>query len=515
MKVIEFQNYWGNNMDFELKSVKNFRDLGNIKTKDNKKIKQNLLFRSASLDSLSEDEYLLLKNKCNLQLVIDFRSETSFINKPDKIFSTRKEHLKVYKYLDKQRFDYTIKVTPDEFFFNVYKGFTLTEESIEAYSKFFRLIIDQKEGSIIFHCTSGKDRTGIAAILLLYVLGVDKETIIKEHMKTFNYMYPIFKKELDNIDRIYIVACGTAYHAGLMGKVVIEKHAKIPVEVDIASEFRYRDPLVTDKSLIITVSQSGETADTLAVLRDCKKKGARTLAITNVVGSTISREADYVIYTAAGPEIAVASTKAYTTQLIIMYALGLYFGELKGTIDDNIAGMIKEGLLEIPEKIEELLTKQEQIQKVASILSKESDLFFLGRGADYFLVLEGSLKLKEISYIHSEAYAGGELKHGPIALIENGTKVVVLLTQEALREKMVSNVVEVKARGAYVIGVAYEGDKLDSSVFDEVISIPRTSNRVAPVLAAVVLQLLAYYTAKEKGYDIDKPRNLAKSVTVE
>ena len=188
MKVIEFQNYWGNNMDFELKSVKNFRDLGNIKTKDNKKIKENLLFRSASLDSLSEDEYLLLKNKCNLQLVIDFRSETSFINKPDKIFSTRKEHLKVYKYLDKQRFDYTIKVTPDEFFFNVYKGFTLTEESIEAYSKFFRLIIDQKEGSIIFHCTSGKDRTGIAAILLLYVLGVDKETTIKEHMKTFNYI---------------------------------------------------------------------------------------------------------------------------------------------------------------------------------------------------------------------------------------------------------------------------------------------------------------------------------------
>lgn len=327
--------------------------------------------------------------------------------------------------------------------------------------------------------------------------------------------FKLTKEELEAVDRIYIVACGTAYHAGLMGKYIIEKHAKIQVEVDIASEFRYRDPLVTDKSLIITVSQSGETADTLAVLRDCKKKGARTLAITNVVGSTISREADYVIYTAAGPEIAVASTKAYTTQLIIMYALGLYFGELKGTIDDNIAGMIKEGLLEIPEKIEELLTKQEQIQKVASILSKESDLFFLGRGADYFLVLEGSLKLKEISYIHSEAYAGGELKHGPIALIENGTKVVVLLTQEALREKMVSNVVEVKARGAYVIGVAYEGDKLDSSVFDEVISIPRTSNRVAPVLAAVVLQLLAYYTAKEKGYDIDKPRNLAKSVTVE
>ena len=321
--------------------------------------------------------------------------------------------------------------------------------------------------------------------------------------------------ELNGVDRIYIVACGTAYHAGLMGKVAIERHAKIPVEVDIASEFRYREPLVTNKSLIITVSQSGETADTLAVLRDCKKKGARTLAITNVVGSTISREADHVIYTMAGPEIAVASTKAYTTQLVIMFSLGLYFGELKGNLDNNIEGLIKEGMLELPEKIEELLTKKEEIEKVASLLANEKDLFFLGRGVDFALALEGSLKLKEVSYIHSEAYAGGELKHGPIALIEKDTKVIALLTQEQLRDKMVSNVVEVKARGAYVIGLAYEGDKLDRSVFDEVIYIPRISNRVAPILAAVALQLLAYYTAKQKGCDIDKPRNLAKSVTVE
>lgn len=321
--------------------------------------------------------------------------------------------------------------------------------------------------------------------------------------------------ELNGVDRIYIVACGTAYHAGLMGKVAIERHAKIPVEVDIASEFRYREPLVTNKSLIITVSQSGETADTLAVLRDCKKKGARTLAITNVVGSTISREADHVIYTMAGPEIAVASTKAYTTQLVIMFSLGLYFGELKGNLDSNIEGLIKEGMLELPEKIEELLTKKEEIEKVAGLLANEKDLFFLGRGVDFALALEGSLKLKEVSYIHSEAYAGGELKHGPIALIEKDTKVIALLTQEQLRDKMVSNVVEVKARGAYVIGVAYEGDKLDRSVFDEVIYIPRISNRVAPILAAVALQLLAYYTAKQKGCDIDKPRNLAKSVTVE
>ena len=345
-----------------------------------------------------------------------------------------------------------------------------------------------------------------------------KETMLSkismDHGVTFDD-FKLTKEELEGIDRIYIVACGTAYHAGLMGKVVIEKHAKIPVEVDIASEFRYRDPLITDKSLIISVSQSGETADTLAVLRAAKKVGARTLAITNVVGSTISREADNVIYTMAGPEIAVASTKAYTTQVIIMYALGLYLGELRGTLDKNIEDLIKEGLLQIPDKIEELLAKKEEVEKVAKILAKEDDVFFLGRGTDYALALEGSLKLKEISYIHSEAYAGGELKHGTIALIEPGTKVIALLTQEKLREKMISNVVEVKARGAYVIGLAYEGDNLDATVFDEVITIPRISNRVATILAAVALQLLAYYTAKERGCDIDKPRNLAKSVTVE
>ncbi|MGM9979163.1 MAG: glutamine--fructose-6-phosphate transaminase (isomerizing) [Clostridium sp.] len=345
-----------------------------------------------------------------------------------------------------------------------------------------------------------------------------KETMLSkismEHGIVFDD-FKLTKEELEAIDRIYIVACGTAYHAGLMGKVVIEKHAKIPVEVDIASEFRYRDPLITNKSLIISVSQSGETADTLAVLRAAKKVGARTLAVTNVVGSTISREADNVIYTMAGPEIAVASTKAYTTQVVIMYAIGLYFGELRGTLDKNIEDLIKEGLLQIPDKIEELLSNKEEIEKVAKLLKDEKDVFFLGRGIDYALALEGSLKLKEVSYIHSEAYAGGELKHGTIALIEPGTKVIALLTQEKLREKMVSNVVEVKARGAYVIGLAYEGDKLDPSVFDEVITIPRVSNRVATILAAVALQLLAYYTAKEKGCDIDKPRNLAKSVTVE
>ena len=327
--------------------------------------------------------------------------------------------------------------------------------------------------------------------------------------------FDLTKEDLLDVDRVYIVACGTAYHAGLMGKAVIEKFAKIPVEVDIASEFRYREPLVTNKTLLITVSQSGETADTLAVLRDCKKAGARTVAITNVVGSTISREADNVIYTMAGPEIAVASTKAYTTQVVVMNLIGMYFGQLMGTIDVNVEKELQDALTLVPEKIEEVLSKKEEIEEVAKILAKENDVFFLGRGADYALALEGSLKLKEITYIHSEAYAGGELKHGPIALIEEGTKVIALLTQTNLKEKMVSNIVEVKARGAYTIGVAYESDEIDESVFDKVIRIPNILNMAAPIVAAVSLQLLSYYTAKEKDFDIDKPRNLAKSVTVE
>jgi len=327
--------------------------------------------------------------------------------------------------------------------------------------------------------------------------------------------FKLSKEELNEIDRIFIVACGTAYNAGLMGKVAIEKLARIPVEVDIASEFRYKDPIVTNKSLVITLSQSGETADTLAVLRDCKKSGARTLAVTNVVGSTISREAENVIYTMAGPEIAVASTKAYTTQVVVMYLLGMYLSELKGLLSKELEKELKEALLLVPEKVKEVLDEAEEVEKIAKLLANETDVFYLGRGADYALCVEASLKLKEISYIHSEAYAGGELKHGTIALIEKGTKVIAVLTQKSLREKMISNIVEVKARGAEVIAIAYEGDELDESVFDKVIRIPEILNLVSPIVAVVALQLLAYYTARDKGCDIDKPRNLAKSVTVE
>ncbi len=327
--------------------------------------------------------------------------------------------------------------------------------------------------------------------------------------------FNISKEELENIDRIYMVACGTAYHAGLMGKYSIEKLARIPVEVDIASEFRYRDPLVTDRSLVIVLSQSGETADTLAVLRDCNKAGAKTLAVTNVVGSTISREADHVIYTMAGPEISVASTKAYTTQVVVMHIIAMYFGELLKTVSEEEISNLKKELLLIPEKIEEVLKNTDHVKSVAEEIKDENDIFFLGRGMDFALALEGSLKLKEISYIHSEAYAGGELKHGPIALIEKGTKVVSVLTQKSLIDKMISNVVEIKSRGAINFGITFKESEKAQEVLDNILFIPETIDMFAPIIAAVELQLLAYYVASLKGFDIDKPRNLAKSVTVE
>ncbi|NME84198.1 glutamine--fructose-6-phosphate transaminase (isomerizing) [Clostridium sp. SM-530-WT-3G] len=325
----------------------------------------------------------------------------------------------------------------------------------------------------------------------------------------------ITKEDLENTDRVFIVACGTAYHAGLVGKTVIESLAKIPVEVDIASEFRYRNPLVTEKSLVIVVSQSGETADTLAALRNCKTIGATIIALTNVVGSSVSREADHVLYTLAGPEISVASTKAYTTQVIGMYMIGMTFAKILGRLKSDRLDKLKEELLDLPGKVELVLEDKDKVKAIAEKIYQEHDMFYLGRGLDYAVALEGSLKLKEISYIHSEAYAGGELKHGPIALIEDGTKVITLLTQEALKEKMVSNIVEIKARGAKVIGICYEGTQGMEEVLDDIIYIPRTLDMFAPVLSVVVLQLLSYYIAKDRGCDIDKPRNLAKSVTVE
>ena len=323
------------------------------------------------------------------------------------------------------------------------------------------------------------------------------------------------KEDIENFDKVYIVACGTAYHAGLVGKLVIEKMARVPVEVDIASEFRYRDPFVDEKTLFIAISQSGETLDTLAALREAKRKGARVLSVVNVVGSSVARESDDVFYTWAGPEIAVASTKAYTTQLICMYLIGLYMGSTKGTIEQDYYAQILEELKLLPEKVEKLLEKEDEIAVLAKKYHRKDQVFYVGRGLDSGVSYEGSLKLKEISYINSFAIAAGELKHGTIALMEEETLVFALATQDFLYEKMVSNVEEIKARGAHVIAVAKEGKTEIERVADEVIYIPTCMDEVSPVLAVIPLQIFAYYVAKERGCNIDKPKNLAKSVTVE
>jgi len=322
-------------------------------------------------------------------------------------------------------------------------------------------------------------------------------------------------EDLEKIEKIYIVACGTAYHAGVVGKYLIEKLARIPVEVDVASEFRYRAPIISDKNLVIIISQSGETLDTLFALREAKKKGARVLSIVNVVGSSIARESNDVLYTWAGPEIAVASTKAYNTQLSALYLIALDFAMKKGRIDEEFYKRIIEELRNIPKAIESILENKEIIQKFASEHYNAKSIFFIGRGFDYALSMEGSLKLKEISYIHSEAYAGGELKHGTIALIEEGTLVICPMTQDDLMEKMISNIREVKARGATVLAIAKESNKQAEKAADVVFTIPDVDSLVAPIAAVTPLQLFAYYMAVQKGCDVDKPRNLAKSVTVE
>lgn len=322
-------------------------------------------------------------------------------------------------------------------------------------------------------------------------------------------------EDVKSIDRILITACGTAYHAGLVAKYYIEQLARIPVEVDIASEYRYRNPLTDKNTLCIAVSQSGETSDTLAALKHAKSLGARTMAITNVVGSSISREADQTVYTWAGPEIAVASTKAYTTQLICLLLLAVYLGQLNGKLAASQAEEILTEMQNLPELCHRVFEVDEDIKTFAKKYGFNEDAFFLGRSIDYAVAMEGSLKLKEISYIHAEAYAGGELKHGTLALIEDGIPVIALVTQDDVKDKMLSNVKEVKARDAIVIGLGMEGDEDLKKYVDHTIFIPRTNKFTAPIVAVVPLQLLAYYAAITRGADVDKPRNLAKSVTVE
>ena len=321
--------------------------------------------------------------------------------------------------------------------------------------------------------------------------------------------------DVDSIKNILIVACGTAYHAGLVTKKYIESLARIPVNVEIASEYRYSNPLTDSSTLCIVISQSGETSDTLAALKEAKRLGARSLAITNVVGSSISREADQTVYTWAGPEISVASTKAYTTQLVAGLLFAVYLGQLNGKLDAALAKDILIGIHELPELIHTIFEVDEDMKDFAKHYGFKTDVFFLGRSIDYAVAMEGALKLKEISYIHAEAYAGGELKHGTLALIEEGVPVIALATQEDVFDKMISNIREVKAREAVVIGIGMKGDEEIAKHVDHTIYIPRANKFIAPILAVVPLQLLAYYAAITRGADVDKPRNLAKSVTVE
>ena len=320
---------------------------------------------------------------------------------------------------------------------------------------------------------------------------------------------------LQDVQKVFIVGCGTAYHAGMVGRYLIEKLARVPVEVDIASEFRYREVLWPEKSILIVVSQSGETADTLAVLREAKRRGVKILAVTNVVGSSVAREADAVLYTWAGPEISVASTKAYSTQVLLMYMIAIFMAEQRGTLPPEvITGMVKE-LAALPDKILQVLECSAGVEAITGKYHQASSAFFLGRGLDHMIALEGALKLKEISYIHAEAYAAGELKHGTLALIEEGVPVISLITQDDLQDKMMSNIKEVKARKGTIIGITKEGMAKIIEECDEVVTIPNADQLFTPLLSVIPLQLLAYHMAVARGCDVDNPRNLAKSVTVE
>ena len=409
-----------------------------------------------------------------------------------------------------------LSYTKDFYFINDYEFAVLTKDNVKFYDTDLNEI--KKTSDSIEWDSKGAEKDGYEHFMLKEIN--EQPKAIRETIGTrLNGSKVCFdelnfsKEYLESLNKIYIVACGTAMHAGLVAKNIIEKLCKIPVEVDIASEFRYRDPLIDNKTLTIYISQSGETADTIAALKLAREKGAKTLAISNVIGSSITREADYSIYTHAGPEIAVASTKAYTSQVTMLTLIALYFAEILERGDMEKVETLKKDLLKLPEKAEEILKNTSKIQKFAKRIHKEKDMFFLGRGVDYAVSLEGSLKVKEISYIHSEGYASGELKHGPIALIDTGVTVIATMTDKNLLEKSISNVQEVISRGAKVLAITNQD--VENKGFDTIIKIPEVTTEISPVLSIIPLQLLAYYISTEKGLDVDKPRNLAKSVTVE
>jgi len=409
-----------------------------------------------------------------------------------------------------------LSFTKDFYFLNDREFAVLSRDNIDFYDNELNKI-DKVVKSIEWN-TASAEKDGYDDFMLKEIYeqpNAIRETIgskLSESKISFND-FEIKKEFLETINRIYIVACGTAMNAGLATKATFENFCKIPTEVDIASEFRYRNPLIDEHTLCIYISQSGETADTIAALKLAKSKGAKTIAVANVIGSSITREADYCIYTHAGPEIAVASTKAYTSQVVLLNILALYFAEVLNRVPSSTIDSMKNELLELPKKAEITLRNVAEVKNFANIVYKETDMFFLGRGVDYYVASEGSLKLKEISYIHSESYAAGELKHGPIALIENDVTVIGIITNPSLVEKTISNIQEVITRGAKTLVITNQ--KINESQFFKVINIPDTEPCLSPVLSIIPLQLLAYYISKEKGLDVDKPRNLAKSVTVE
>ena len=482
----------------------------------------NLVHYYYSKDTNNDELKFLraVKNACN-DLEGSFAIEVICKDCPDNMVVVRKDSPLVIGKGDRENYICSdipaiLSFTRDFYLLNDFEFVLLSRNDAKFYDKNLKPI-DKKTQTIEWNASSA-EKDGYEDYMLKEIY--EQPTAIRETIGSrlngnskceFDELN--FNKEyLQGLKKIYLIACGTAMHAGLAGKNILEHLCKIPTEVDIASEFRYRDPLIDDKTLCIFISQSGETADTIAALKLCKEKCAKTLTITNVIGSSITREADYSIYTHAGPEIAVASTKAYTSQVILLALLIIYFAETLEVSKNEVATLKKE-ITELPKKIEETLKCSEQVKAFGHRIYQEKDVFFLGRGIDETVAKEAALKLKEISYIHADSYPAGELKHGPIALIENDVTVISVMTDSKLVEKMISNIQEVITRGAKTLIVTNQ--QVDDNMFDTVIHIPTASPFISPVLSIIPLQLLSYYISKEKGLDVDKPRNLAKSVTVE
>lgn len=473
-------------------------------------------------DTTNKDRFINSVRRAILDLKGSYAIEVISTLEPDKIIVARQDSPLVIGVKDNEKYIASDIPAILEYTNNIHilkdgDLAEITNNNITFYDKNFNKV--EKTPEIITWDAKAADKNGYEDFMLKEIY--EQPTAIRETIGTrlkkdekcnFNDIN-ITKEYLSEITRIYIVACGTAMHAGLAAKTIFERLTSIPVEVDIASEFRYREPLIDKHTLVICATQSGETADTIAALKNAKASGCKTIAISNVIGSSITREADFTLYTHAGPEIAVASTKAYTSQITVFALLAIHFAEVLGIQNDELLKTLKDEILELPSKISITLENTNLLKEFAKKIHEEKDIFFLGRGTDYAAAMESSLKLKEISYVHSDAYQSGELKHGSIALIENDITVIGIITDRRLVDKSVSNLTEVITRGAKTLIVTNQD--LDSSMFPNIVRIPKIHPLLSPILSVIPLQLLAYYVSKEKGLDPDKPRNLAKSVTVE